>query len=242
MYGLRTEKTGDNKPGNEATGEKRRQVMARHVLLKSVWILAILFAAAILTVYAGESPNGPKNTAYGAFSFGTGAGHFSFDAPNKGSWGYYEESGVWAGCWAHIKPIKLFFGTYYGNAPDLDGDPYVVVMAKAVEGEEFFNPPPDFPFPPEAEPPYQDIAGFYKVAAMGDGGPGYENDWIVPMFPIPDTPEGLPSLCVMLGVCGSGEEQAQTLFELAASGQFWATGPIFGGDITVKHKDKADRK
>ncbi len=214
--------------------------MVSHTLLKTVLVLATLCTAAALTVYAGDGPNGPKDKAYGAFSFGTGAGHFSFDAPNKGSWGYYEESGAWAGCWAHIKPIKLFFGTYRGNVPDLDGDPYVVALSRAVEGEEFFNPPPGFPFPAEAEPPYQDIAGFYKVAAWGDGGPGYENDWMVPMFPIPDTPEGLPFLCGMLGVCGSGEEQAQALFDLAASGQFWAIAPAFGGDITVKLKDKAD--
>ncbi len=215
--------------------------MARHAFLKSILVMAILFAAATLGVFAEDGPNGPKDKAYGAFSFGTGAGHFSFDSPNKGSWGYYEGLGIWAGCWAHIKPIKLFFGTYHGNIPNLDGKPYVVVLAKAVEGEEVFNPPPDSPFI-GAEPPYQDIAGFFKVAVMGDGGPGYENDWIVPMFPIPDTPEGLPFLCEVNGICGSGEEQAQTLFDLAASGQFWATVPIYGGDITVKLKDKSDRR
>jgi hypothetical protein len=192
-------------------------------------------------VYAGDGPNGPKETAYGAFSVGTGAGHFSIDAPNKGSWGYYEESGIWAGCWAHIKPIKLFFGTYHGNVLAFDGDPYVVALAKAVEGEEFFNPPPDFPFL-GAEPPYQDIVGFYKVIAMGDGGPGYEKDWGVPMFPIPDTPEGLPFICEMNGVCGSGEEQAQMLFDLYVSGQLHAFYYFSAGDVTVKLKNQADRE
>ena len=213
--------------------------MARRILLMSVSMLATLCAAATIAVYAGDGRNGPKDTAYGAFGFGTGGGHFSFDAPNKGSWGYYEGEGIWAGCWAHIKPTKLFFGTYHGNVPDFDGDPYVVVMAKAVEGEEYYNPPPDDPFL-GAEPPYQDIAGFYKVAAFGDGGPGYDNDWIVPMIPIPDTPDGAPFLCWM-GICGSGEEQAHALFDLMASGQFLFTGSIYGGDITVKLKDNADR-
>ena len=204
-------------------------------------IVATLCAAAHLTLYAKD---GPKQKAHGAFvseqEMWPGVVdkcffHFGFEAPDEGYFSYYDFYGPWAGSWAHTSVMQLYFTTYNGSVAEIAGRPIVYYLNKVVRGEEIFNP--DYPGIPDPnyQPPYQNIENWYRVGAVGDGGPGHEFDWKPASFPIP--PQGLQWLCDLYGICGTGEEQAQTIFYGLIVGAIdmgyqWATE----GNINIKTK------
>jgi len=225
--------------------------MTRYVLrLVLVFALATLCSSAAFSVYAKD---GPKQKAHGAFKqVGEYAGnptggfnHFRLEAPDNGYVDYYMTAGPWAGSWAHQEVMQLSFGTYNGSLTELAGSAVACYLVEVVEGEEFT----DLSYPgmdPNVTPEYQNISGFYRVGAAGDGGPNWKNDWVAVSSP-PIPPDGLPVLCTAFGLCGTdpevpdGLEQAIMMFYGYVSGfgiDFMGHSWIGPGNITIKLRDE----
>lgn len=219
--------------------------MTKHLVrLLSVFFGVSLCATMTVSAYA---QNGPKEKAHVLFTSYFNAAWIggpdivsqsfasaTFEYPDKGYFDYLSFDETYNGSWMHMEVEKLSFGTYSGAyLPDgADPIPAVYFLGKILGGE-------DFVAHDAAEilgvPEHQNYEGYYKVGAFVDGTTIYGEDMGMHAIPIP--PEGLPAWCDFFGVCGTGEEQAQQLFESLKNGEAEIMpNMITKGDIKITLK------